>query len=112
MDATAILNITLCTRRQSDFWAWNYDPKGMFSIRSAYRMMINTKINKENYYEGNPGSSNSDSLTKGWCSLWKTLVSLKVRVFLWRLSQQSLLTADILEHRNMSRTSSCSVWGG
>jgi hypothetical protein len=81
MDPNAILNIPLCTRRQLDFWAWNYDSKGIFSVRSAYRMIINTKINRENYYEGNPGSSNSDSVMKGWCSLWKTKVPSKIRVF-------------------------------
>jgi hypothetical protein len=111
VDATAIRNIPLCTRGQPDIWAWNYDPKGMFSIRPAYRMMINTKINRENYYEGNPGSSNSESVTKGWSSLWKNSVPSKIRVFLWRQAQHSLPTADILEHRNMSRTSSCSLCG-
>lgn len=43
MDVEAILNIPICTRRQDDFWAWHYDKNGLFSVRSAYRMLVNTK---------------------------------------------------------------------
>ena len=35
MDKEAILNIHLSTRVQSDFWAWHYDRRGTFSVRSA-----------------------------------------------------------------------------
>jgi hypothetical protein len=73
MDTSAILSIPLCTRRQNDFWAWSYEKKGLFSVRSAYRMMINTKINRENYFKG-------DHVTeaKGWSTLWKTVVPSKI----------------------------------
>jgi hypothetical protein len=49
--------------------AWNYDNKGIFSVRSDYRMMINIKITRENYFDGNVGSSNSVAEEKGWSSL-------------------------------------------
>nr|XP_051221174.1 uncharacterized protein LOC127339353 [Lolium perenne] len=112
IDAAVIMSIPLCTRRQEDFWAWNFDRRGIFSVRSTYRMMISTKINRENYYEGNPGSSNAEADSKAWCSLWKVQVPSKVRVFLWRLARQSLPTADLLEHRNMAQSSRCSLCGG
>jgi len=83
MDVSTILSIPLCTRRQPDFWSWHFDRKGLFTVKSAYRMMVTTKINRENYFEGNAGSSNTESGSKGWCSLWKTAVPSKVRVFLW-----------------------------
>jgi hypothetical protein len=66
MDASIILNITICTRLQSDSWAWHFDRKGMFFVRSAYRMLVNTKINRENYFEGNTGSSRVEEEKKGW----------------------------------------------
>jgi hypothetical protein len=74
-------------------------------------MMITTKISRENYFEGNPGSSNSEAEAKGWTTLWKTTVPFKVRVFLWRLAQQSLPTANLLNHRHMATTSVCSLCG-
>jgi hypothetical protein len=111
MDAAAILSIPVCTRRQNDFWAWHYDHSGVFTVKSAYRMLMVTKMHRENYLEGNPGSSNAEAEEKGWSSLWKTSVPSKVRVFLWRLARQSLPTADLLQHRNMSQSSSCSIYG-
>jgi len=74
-------------------------------------MMVTTKINRENYFEGNAGSSNTEFGCKGWCSLWKTAVPSKVRVFLWRLAQQSLPIVDVLEHRNMASSYVCSLCG-
>jgi ribonuclease HI len=111
VDAKVILSIPLCTRRQPDYWAWNYEHKGIFSVRSAYRMMINLKISRENYFEGNAGSSNSVAEEKGWISLWKTSVPSKIKVFLWRLAKQSIPTADVLAHRNMATSSTCSLCG-
>jgi hypothetical protein len=43
--------------------------------------MINLKISRENYFEGNAGSSNSVAEEKGWSSLWKTSVPSKIKVF-------------------------------
>jgi hypothetical protein len=53
MDIDCILEIPICTRRQEDFWAWNFDCKGLFLVRSAYRMIVSIKLSTENYYEGN-----------------------------------------------------------
>jgi hypothetical protein len=43
--------------------------------------------------------------------LWKVPVPSKIRVFLWRLAKQSLPTADVLRHRNMTPQRSCSICG-
>jgi hypothetical protein len=74
-------------------------------------MLVNTKINRTNYYEGNAGSSNAEAEKKGWYSLWKTMVPSKIRVFLWRLAQQSLPTTDVLDHRHMSTHSNSALCG-
>jgi hypothetical protein len=66
VDAWVILNIPLCTRRQLDYWAWNFDRKGIFSVHSAYHMMINTVVSRENYFDGNTVNSNLEAETKGW----------------------------------------------
>jgi hypothetical protein len=85
--------------------------KGIFTVRSAYRMMINIKISRENYFDANAGSSNSAAEVKGWSSLWKTAVPSKIKVFLWRLAKQSIRTTDVLAQRNMSTSSTCSLCG-
>jgi hypothetical protein len=75
-------------------------------------MMVNTKTNHENYYEGNFGSSSPKVEVKGWTTLWKTAIPYKLRVFLWRLAQQSLPTSYLLQHHHVSTTTStCSLCG-
>ena len=43
-----ILNNPLCHRRQPDFWAWHHDKMGVFTVRSAYRMLIMQRALSEN----------------------------------------------------------------
>jgi hypothetical protein len=45
MDITAIESIPICTAYQEDIWAWNFEKSGLFSVRSAYRVLVNTKKN-------------------------------------------------------------------
>ena len=40
MDIDVIANIPLSTDGTEDFWAWHYEQIGVFSVRSAYRMLI------------------------------------------------------------------------
>jgi hypothetical protein len=40
MDVEVISGIPLSMRCQNDFWAWHYERKGVFSVRSAYRMLV------------------------------------------------------------------------
>ena len=42
-DARAILQIPLCARNMDDFWSWNFEKNGVFSVRSAYKMIVATK---------------------------------------------------------------------
>jgi hypothetical protein len=53
--------------------------------------------------------SSSESESKGWSTRWKTKFPSKVRVFLWRFAQHSLPTSNLLEHRHMSTTSTCTL---
>ena len=40
-DADAIMAILLCTRVIDDFWAWEAERSGRFTVRSCYRMVMN-----------------------------------------------------------------------
>ena len=52
-DIDVILNIPLCNRSQLDFWAWHHDKKGVFTVRSAYRMLIMRRALSENAARSN-----------------------------------------------------------
>lgn len=48
-DAAAILQIPVCTRVVHDFWSWNFEKNGRFSVRSAYRMIVDIKRRREDW---------------------------------------------------------------
>ena len=110
-DAQAIMSIPLCTRHIDDFWSWIHEKNGVFSIRSAYRMLVNTKMGREAWLEGRGNSSDLDRNSKAWQQLWRVNVPPKVKIFLWRFAQQSIPMADLLHHRNMSTSTRCGLCG-
>jgi hypothetical protein len=69
MDAELITNIPLSTRRQKDFWAWHYECNGVFSVRSAYRMLVTTKERRSAWLEGRSACSDVREEEKSWTSL-------------------------------------------
>jgi hypothetical protein len=74
MDIEAILQIPLSLRMQDDCWAWHYEKNGIFSARSAYRMLVLAKKAREDYFEGRAICSNELFRQKEW----KSLCDLKV----------------------------------
>jgi hypothetical protein len=52
MDIEAIQQIPISFVRQSDFWAWHYERSGVFTVRSAYLMLVEIKRRRENFFEG------------------------------------------------------------
>ena len=101
----------VCTRNIEDFWAWYPEKKGNFTVSSAYKFLQQTKMQREEWLEGQGGSSSSDRDEKSWSMLWKIKVPSKIRIFLWRLAHHSLPTTDILNERNMSTRDACPLCG-
>lgn len=99
--SNAIFSIPLCTRRIGDFGAWNNEKNGLFSVRSGYRMLVDTKKRREDWLEGRAGSSNYEGEAKSWTTLWSLRVPGKIRNFLWRLAQHSIPTKDVRHKRKM-----------
>jgi ribonuclease HI len=111
MDAEVICNIPLPSRSHDDKWAWHYDKKGVFSVRSAYRMLVDARERRTAWLDERGGRSDVKGLAKEWSSLWNIKVPSKIRVFLWRLARHSLPTADVLHHRHMAPQNLCALCG-
>jgi hypothetical protein len=43
MNVDEILQIPICLRQHADFWSWHYDRRGVFTVRSAYKMLVSTE---------------------------------------------------------------------
>jgi hypothetical protein len=111
MDAELVLNIPLPTRQQDDWWAWHYEKRGVFTVRSAYRMLVDAKERRTAWLEENAGKSDTKGEEKDWTSLWNVRVPSKLRVFLRRLAKQTLPSMDLLHHRHMAPSDSCRLCG-
>ena len=111
MDVQVIKSIPLSTVYQEDYWSWQYDKSGLFSVRSAYKLLVHTKNRREDWLDGRANSSATAADEKQWTKLWKTPVPSKLRVFLWRLGHQSLPMSDVRYHRNMADNCLCSICG-
>ena len=111
IDDEVILRIPICTRNVEDFWAWPPDCKGRFTVSSAYKFLVKTKIRRENWLEGRGGPSSNAREEQDWTNLWNLTVPSKIRIFLWRLARHSLPTTDVLNKSNLATRDACPLCG-
>jgi ribonuclease HI len=77
--------LSLCGARDALVWPASSD--GLFSVRSAYRLLLNQEVSLT------PSSSSNDFMRRLWKSIWSLPVTPKVRNFLWRACGESLPTS-------------------
>ncbi|KAJ9541443.1 hypothetical protein OSB04_027949 [Centaurea solstitialis] len=93
-DLHSLENFLACRRflsRGKDYWSWNQDPNGLFSVKKMYNY-INRRLNPL-----------PQSLA---CCKWSPLVPIKVNIFIWRLFLNALPTRDNLSRRRITMHSS------
>jgi hypothetical protein len=107
-DANVILSIKLPNRACDDFIAWSGESNGMFSVRSAYRLGIQSTL--ENL---NQGQSSSEPLGNRsiWNLIWKATVPLKLMVFAWKAATSTLAVCAELHHRIPGKDPVCTICG-
>lgn len=74
-------------------------------------MLVATKLRREAWLEKRADTSNSEGEKKYWTGMWNTQVPSKIKIFLWKLAQQSLPTADLLHHRCTSAETNYGLCG-
>jgi hypothetical protein len=88
-----------------DFCSWEKEKHGMYSVRSAYRLLEEGRRQAED--TDVPGSSDD----KDWKILWKFEVPPKVRVFWWRVLHGFLPARQVLYRRHIERIANCEICG-
>jgi hypothetical protein len=93
----------------ADCPAWHYDAKGIFSVKSGYKLVVarrDTKI----------GQDASSSEVKGenggsydWYTIWQLQVPNKVKMFIWRFAHNSLPVERNVARRGVDIDSRCPV---
>jgi hypothetical protein len=106
-EADAILNMPLRRDGGDDFWAWDLERTGVYTVKSAYRSLM-TQNDHSTQAEGTmTGTSTSEK--QMWGRLWKMQVVPKVRVFWWRVLRGILPVEATLQHRHIAQLARCKV---
>lgn len=88
-DMEAILSIPLSLRLTPDLTIWHYDDSSVYTVKSGYRL-ISESLSLA------PSSSLSSTL---WKALWGMSVPQKIKVFMWRVVNNTLLTFTAFARR-------------
>jgi hypothetical protein len=67
-----------------DFIAWHYDTKGIFSVKSAYKLYVQARDGPQQSTSGDPAN------TLQWEKIWKLSTTPKIKQFVWRFAHNSL----------------------
>ena len=77
-DAKVILAIPL-TSEQENTRTWHYDQRGLFSVRSAYKVCRRLNANRQRRNSGTSSSGSANKQDDWWSSLWKVEIPNKVK---------------------------------
>jgi hypothetical protein len=89
-DVRAILKIPL-GRNAEDAWAWDGEKHGLYSVKTAYRLLEDEEAQLRQFKEMGASSSVASS-NPIWKKLWSLKIPPKVRVFWWRVLNNFLPT--------------------
>lgn len=108
-DAQTILRIPICDQTE-DFVAWHFDSKGVFSVKSAYKIHVQMLKNEASRQQGD-SSENSDTNPALFRALWKVHCPPRVHHFLWRFAHNSHPTYMNIGRRGVELDTRCAVYG-
>ena len=100
-----VRKIQVCTDGEEDILIWPLTAYGDYSVRSAYRMLV------DNENQSLPSSFAPNGDGSVWKKIWKVRVPHKIRHFLWRAAKDSLPTKQNLEARHIPVGNFCDGCG-
>ncbi|CAN1848206.1 Putative ribonuclease H protein At1g65750 [Linum perenne] len=81
-----------------DRWIWHHDTKGVFSIKSCYKML---KSGREGW-RGHTGNQNGE-----WKWIWRLSMPPKVKHFVWKVCSNLVATRENLMRRRCAQDPLC-----
>lgn len=91
-EAALILSIPLSRRLPFDYLMWHYDSKGLFSVKSSYKVAISVR-------DLASPSNQSTIGTFTWNKLWRSSVPGKVKICVWKACLNIIPTRLNLEKK-------------
>ncbi|KAK9283595.1 hypothetical protein L1049_011844 [Liquidambar formosana] len=108
-EAIAICHLPLSHRLPEDQFMWHYHPKGVFTIRSAYMMVLDSTHRSYGNLTGE--TSNHDRECAINIFIWNKPLPNKIKYFLWRAYRGILLTRASLVRRKVPVDRLCPTYG-
>jgi len=87
-----------------DWPAWHFDAKGIFSMKSAYKIAV---ARREDLAERDASTSDGNGFQ--WYKIWQLKVPNKIQMFLWRFAHNSLLVRRNIARRGINLDTLCPV---
>ncbi|GER25691.1 ribonuclease H-like superfamily protein, partial [Striga asiatica] len=107
-DVTTIMKIKPDVEMRPDEVVWHFDPKGRFSVKSAYRMI---RQHEKLVLDRPEGSRTREKENKLWSRVWALKIKNKLKLFLWNCIKNILPTTDNLWRRKVKESNVCEVCG-
>lgn len=98
-EAATILSIPLPKSPQPDQLIWHYDKHGNYSVKSGYQIALKLKFTET--------ASSSDNSKTHWDVIWAKEIPEKIKVFMWRSTQNLLPAAHNLWQRKIIKEPVC-----
>lgn len=92
-----------------DWAAWHYDQKGVFSVKSAYKVAIQNKDARSGKEASSSGGGDCTGVNFNWKKIWDCKVANKVKLFLWRFAHNSLALRCNLSRMGVKFDTICPV---
>lgn len=107
-DTRIILQIPIQDHLE-DFTAWHYDKKGIFSVKSAYKVAMDCAARESRSGLTSTSSAAEEDGGFDWRKPWSMPLPNKVFHFLWRLATNSLPLRTKLQNRGMKVDTRCPI---
>ena len=98
VDKHKVLAIPLPSHEMEDFVGWSLTKTGIFSVRSAYIAEWGCQIGPKVR-----GGSRAESMNPHpmWDTIWKLKCPAKVKIYLWRIMQETIPCQAVLANRHV-----------
>jgi len=107
-DAEAILMIP--TDYEAVEWpAWHYDSKGVFSVKSAYKLAVQIRDQQKGTDASTSMAENQNANGFRWGKLWQLNIPNKIKMFLWHFAHNSLPLRRNIARRGVKLDTRCPI---
>jgi hypothetical protein len=107
-DAEEVLKVRLTERAEEDFIVWHFERSGVFTVKSAYRLAMDSDPDARRAEGSSSSPDGSRSLFK---QIWSANLPPKVRIFAWKLMHEGLATQLNRERCTLAKDATCEICG-